>query len=173
LTIAPIEETVDEILEFIREFYQRMDSGLDIENELYKLFDELKEDLWTLIEYPYVDKVYRDSYYTYFASKHNAYARDCIRVSFFAGEINHEEFRSATDESRLKNLFRGYLVIRPTSKKSTISFSDLLNGQRRIDGDVVAPFNRRISERMNKTVREFQKKQRSSLEKASRIVLNA
>ena len=53
MTIAPIEETVDEILEFIREFYQRMDSGLDIENELYKLFDELKEDLWTLIEYPY------------------------------------------------------------------------------------------------------------------------
>jgi Papain-like cysteine protease AvrRpt2 len=114
LTIAPIEETVDEILDFIEEFYQREDYDLEIENELHKLFDELKEDLWTLIEYPYVDKVYRDSYYSYFASKHNAYARDCIRVSFFASEINHEEFRSAADESRLKNLFRGYLVIRPT-----------------------------------------------------------
>jgi hypothetical protein len=59
------------------------------------------------------------------------------------------------------------------TKKSTISLSDLLNGEKRMDGVVVARSNRRISERMKKTVREFQKKQRISLEKASRTVLNA
>ena len=114
LTIAPVDEAVDEILAFIQEFYQREDFDLSIENELYKVFDELKEDLWVVIEYPYVDKVYRDSYYSYFASKHNAYARDCIRISFFSAEISHEQFRTADGEEHLKETFRGYLVIRPT-----------------------------------------------------------
>lgn len=59
------------------------------------------------------------------------------------------------------------------TKKSTISLSELLNGQKRIDGVVVARFNRRISERMKKVDREFQKKQWISFEKASRTVLNA
>jgi hypothetical protein len=114
LTIVPIDDAVDEILVFIRDNYARAETDLNIETELYKVFDELREDLWVLIEYPYVDKVYRDSYYSYFSSKHNEYARDCIRVSFFADEIDHGQFRTAEGENQLKQLFRGYLIIRPT-----------------------------------------------------------
>jgi hypothetical protein len=59
------------------------------------------------------------------------------------------------------------------AKKTTISLSDLLKDRDRVHGTVVAQFNQRIKARMKNTVRDFQKKQRISLEKASRIVLNA
>jgi len=59
------------------------------------------------------------------------------------------------------------------AKKTTISLSDLLKDHDRLSGTVVAQFNQRIKARMKNTVRDFQKKQRISLEKASRIVLNA
>ena len=88
--ISPLEESVDSILELIKDNFNKTDDDNFIEQELYKIFDELKDDLWVIIEYPYVDKIYRDSYYTYFASKHNHYYRDCLRVSFFTDEITNE-----------------------------------------------------------------------------------
>jgi hypothetical protein len=113
-SITSIDEAVDEIKTYILDYYKKEDIDLDIEKELYKVFDKLDESLWVGIEYPYVDKVYRDSFYSYFASKHNTYYRDCIRISFFANEIKNEDFRSNTGEIYLKENFRGFLVVRPT-----------------------------------------------------------
>jgi hypothetical protein len=113
-SITQINEAVNTVKDFIFKFYKKEDIDLSIESVLYQVFDELKDDLWVAIEYPYVDKVYRDSFYTYFASKHNLYARDCIRVSFFASELNHSHFRNKEGEQYLRNNFRGYLIIRPT-----------------------------------------------------------
>lgn len=113
-SITQISEAVSTIKDFIFNFYKKEDIDLSIESALYGIFDELKDDLWVTIEYPYVDKVYRDSFYTYFSSKHNLYARDCIRVSFFATAINHSNFRNKETEQFLQNNFRGYLIIRPT-----------------------------------------------------------
>ncbi|MDI9256516.1 cysteine peptidase family C39 domain-containing protein [Flavobacterium sedimenticola] len=112
--ISPLEEAVDSILELIDDNFNKKDDDNFIEQELYKIFDELKEDLWVIIEYPYVDKIYRDSYYTYFASKHNHYYRDCLRVSFFSDEITNEHFRNEELVSELNEKFLGYLVVRPT-----------------------------------------------------------
>lgn len=112
LSIVPISDSVKTIIDFIQTYYHKED--FDLETILYNVFDKFKEDLWVVIEYPYVDRVYRDSYYTYFASKHNSYPRDCIRVSFFASKISSNYFRSIRGEKRLKKSFRGFLIIRPT-----------------------------------------------------------
>lgn len=112
--ITPLEEAVGSILELIENNFNKKDDDNFIEKELYKIFDNLKEDLWVIIEYPYVDKIYRDSYYTYFASKHNHYYRDCLRVSYFTDEITNEHFRNEELVSELNEKFLGYLVVRPT-----------------------------------------------------------
>ncbi|MDO7138917.1 hypothetical protein [Algibacter lectus] len=78
------------------------------------MVDELKENLYCVIEYPYVDKVYRDSYYNYYASKHYTYQRDCIRVSLFSREIQHNDFLNSEKHLDLNDKYLGYFVLRPT-----------------------------------------------------------
>ncbi len=74
----------------------------------------LKKNAHFVIEYPYVDKVYRDSYYSYFSSKLNHYPRDCIRVSIFEKPVKTEEFLSEKNHPSIKEKYRGYFVVRPT-----------------------------------------------------------
>jgi hypothetical protein len=74
----------------------------------------LKKNAHFAIEYPYVDKVYRDSYYSYFSSKLNHYPRDCIRVSIFDKPVETAEFLSEKNHSSIKEKYRGYFVVRPT-----------------------------------------------------------
>ena len=73
-------------------------------------------ELWVGIESNYIDKLYRDAYYNYYSSKLNEYKRDCIRLSFFAGEITLDDFFTDKSAERLQNLFRGFMVIRPTPR---------------------------------------------------------
>lgn len=75
---------------------------------------ELRGDLFVCVEHPYVDKVYRDSYYKYFASKRDEFSRDTIRLSFFDSEVLEEDFRSCEKQSDLQNHYVGFIVIRPT-----------------------------------------------------------
>jgi len=81
---------------------------------LDKYFEQYIDTLYALIETPYVDKVYRDSYYHYFSSKRNNYNRDCIRISFFDGEIRGEMFRNVAEIEELTKRYLGFIVIRPT-----------------------------------------------------------
>ncbi len=71
--------------------------SLEIAEDLYDThlkthIDRLRESVWFLIEWPYVDKVYRDSYYTYFSSKLSEYRKDCMLISLFEGEVVPEDF---------------------------------------------------------------------------------
>lgn len=118
IEIAPIEEAVDALQEKVREFFlkdleDQFYSPL-VETELGKLIDDLREGLYCVIEYPYVDKVFRDSYYNYYASKHFRYQRDSIRVSLFKSEINAEEFLNPEHHDVLNEKYLGYFTIRPT-----------------------------------------------------------
>ncbi|AYL96529.1 hypothetical protein [Mucilaginibacter celer] len=70
--------------------------------------------LWFVIEHPYVDKFYRDTYYNYYSSKLGDYSRDSIRVSVFSEEISDEQFRSENQVTRLRNTYLGFFTIRPT-----------------------------------------------------------
>lgn len=79
--------------------------------------------IFTLVSYPfvifvesdYVDKVYRDSYYTFFSNKHISPERNCIRLSIFKGELsslNIEDF-SQKNEDNLQAQFVSSIVLRP------------------------------------------------------------
>jgi len=83
-----------------------------IKNNIHDFFKPLKKDLNVFIEYPYVDKVYRDSYYTYFSTKYKPYPRDSIRLSFFSSEV--KGIHQPTDHRFLEEHFMGYCTIRPT-----------------------------------------------------------
>lgn len=118
IEISPIDEALEAIIEKIKECFL---GGLAdqfispyIETDIAKLIEELREDLSCVIEYPYVDKVYRDSYYSYYASKHFTYQRDCIRVSLFDGTIEEDDFLNSKNHKKLNKKFLGYFVLRPT-----------------------------------------------------------
>jgi hypothetical protein len=83
---------------------------------------EFREDLHVTIESPYVDKIYRDTYYNYYSSKLNRYYKDCIRISFFLPGVDFdgimlnnlevEELRCQFNET-----YMGFLILRPTFPK--------------------------------------------------------
>lgn len=112
--IVELSELELEVNGLIQEAYDIERIDPQTENELSYLIEVLKDDLFVSIEYPYVDKVYRDSYYNYFASKHNEYYRDCVRLCFFDEQIGAEDFRSVAGFEKLQKAFKGYVVIRPT-----------------------------------------------------------
>lgn len=116
-SIVKIEDAVDEILSLIAEAYGKENADIELETTLADVFDEMKDGLSVFIEYPYVDKVYRDSYYSYFASKHKEYYRDCIRVCIFESAIEPDFFRSTEHHEFLQRNFLGYVIIRPTFPK--------------------------------------------------------
>ncbi|MBA4391149.1 MAG: hypothetical protein C0399_09440 [Syntrophus sp. (in: bacteria)] len=86
----------------------------DCRNLIDNYLKHLRDDLAVLIEYPYVDNVFRDSYYFYFSSKHRTYERNCIRLSFFDGLMNLDSFRDGKLSETIKDKFLGICVIRPT-----------------------------------------------------------
>lgn len=77
-------------------------------------FQRFQPDIHFVIEYPYVDRVYRDSYYSYFSTKMNVYKKDCIRLSFFSGEVRAGQFRDESQISDLRNRYLGFMILRPT-----------------------------------------------------------
>jgi len=81
--------------------------------------DTLKNDLFVLVEHPYVDKVYRDTYYQYFSSKLHEFDRDTIRLSFFNREIKTTNFfdKNLKDKIREEETYLGFVTIRPTFPK--------------------------------------------------------
>ncbi len=114
--ITPIENANKSISQILLDTFklEENEEKIELENNINDLFDELREELYVVIETPYVDKFYRDSYYTYFASKHREYSKDCIRISFFADEITPEHFRDNDLFQELQDKFLGYSILRPT-----------------------------------------------------------
>jgi hypothetical protein len=115
LTICDLpncQETVRTILN--EEFKLNLSLIEDSLDQLTDFFRLLKQQLFFCIEYPYVDKVYRNEYYHYYSSKLLDYPRDCIRISFFDRMIKNEDFRSQEKISFLQDCYKGFLVLRPT-----------------------------------------------------------
>ncbi|EMK00263.1 MULTISPECIES: hypothetical protein [unclassified Leptospira] len=74
---------------------------------LEQLWLEIKDEAIVVFEYPYVDPLYRDSYYTYYSAKHRRYERDCIRIHFFNSS-------SVSDPADGSKSYFGFVVLRPT-----------------------------------------------------------
>ena len=78
-TIA-IKDTCAEIEKIFKAKYQLTNNNLN--NSLTILKDYLaclQDNLFVMVEYPYVDKTYRDTYCNYFASKKDDYPRNTPR----------------------------------------------------------------------------------------------
>lgn len=91
-------------------------NNIDTANRVKAFVNEMRTDLWCYVEFPYVDKVYRDIFYSYFASKLDNFSRDCLRVSFFSTEICDNDFRTPEGHGKLLENFLGYAVLRPLRK---------------------------------------------------------
>lgn len=110
-----ISKTVEETIKFIKEHYQVNSYESDAKVKLAEFLSGLRKDLKVFIEHPYVDKVFRDSYYFYFSTKHKLYPRDCIRLSFFQSDVEFDHLYDAEEnQNYLQDRFVGYCVIRPT-----------------------------------------------------------
>lgn len=89
------------------------------DNISFRVLDDLFRDqmpFTAVVEHMYVDRTYRDSYYTYYSAKHFNYSRYCKRVSFFSGTF--EASFIDCDETDLEQSFMGTIVIRPISGRS-------------------------------------------------------
>lgn len=86
--------------------------NLDV-NRILTYINNIKDDVCLYLEYPYVDKVYRDNYYHYFSSKYKEYKRDCIRVSIFSVSISREDLIKSDSFNKLQENYLGYFIIRP------------------------------------------------------------
>jgi hypothetical protein len=73
-----------------------------------RLIDSLKDEISLFLEYPYVDRYYRDTYYMYFSSKFKTIERDCIRIHIF----DTPNF-IGLDKERDEGSYCGYFVVRP------------------------------------------------------------
>jgi len=77
----------------------------------------MRQDLHVLVEHPYVDKDYRDTYYHYYATKNSAYSRNSIRLSFFLNSVEETHFRDPAQFDAIQSGYLGFLSVRPTFPK--------------------------------------------------------
>jgi hypothetical protein len=80
-------------------------------------FETFRRDLTLVAEFPYTDKVFRDSYYNYHAAKYRAVGRDCMRVFLFEVELGLTSIPSGLPKARLQKHFLGYIVLRPLTER--------------------------------------------------------
>ncbi|MFL0102038.1 hypothetical protein [Tenacibaculum maritimum] len=142
--IAPLEETTEAIMDLFEKeiFYKEVKESyiIDIENQLETfLTEDLSEGMYCLIEYPYVDKLYRDSFYHYFSSKHYSYKRDTIRVSLFKNEISEEMFLDGNKHKELEDIYLGYFIVRPL--RSSIFGRSHINPEALTKNSCICSFN--------------------------------
>ncbi len=112
------KESARELFKYILEedfHFNDNDTIILYEKIIKKHIDKLIDECHFFAEFPYVDKVYRDSYYHYFSSKLTPYLRDCARISIFNSEITMDDFRDAEKITKLQEKYLGYFVLRPTS----------------------------------------------------------
>jgi len=84
---------------------------LETRDLLISRFVSLKDELIAVYEYPYVDKLYRDTYYNYFSVKHKSYYRNCVRISFFKSDFDIS--RLMTYQYVQGDECLGFICIRP------------------------------------------------------------
>ncbi|MCE9597062.1 MAG: hypothetical protein K8S54_03760 [Spirochaetia bacterium] len=85
-----------------------------VKNETWKaMITRIPLPATVLVEDPYVDYFFRDTYYAYFSGKHSPVSRDCIRLSIFQSiDIEWEDFFSVEGQKRIQESFVGLAILR-------------------------------------------------------------
>ena len=73
--------------------YDRLVDILDVEFEPAVIAEELKNNISSeivsgvLVEYDYIDKDYRSTFYNFYAKMGRPYRQDCVRLHFFDNDV--------------------------------------------------------------------------------------
>lgn len=69
-----------------------------------------------LVEFGYIDKDYRSTFYRHYAKKGRPYRDDCVRLHFFEAGVSYDEERSSLSSMSpsLEGQYFGFMVLRPT-----------------------------------------------------------
>lgn len=84
-----------------------------VDNLEKRYFSMLNPNLVVVVEYPYVDKVFRNSYYRYYAGKAEYTSRDCIRLSFLI-DTKPSLANKDMNPDVWTTQYQGFMVLRPT-----------------------------------------------------------
>ena len=110
------EEIVNVIIDNLHLIHDNPDSRTYVIDRIANFLGTLHNDLTILVETEYVDKVYRDSYYTLYSTKLSGYSRNCVRISFFTSDFNENTSITVTNIEAIRNAYLGFLVIRPLAE---------------------------------------------------------
>lgn len=115
-SIKDLKNRQEEIVKFIADGLN-LSKTEEIDNVLKILdehLDKLRPELTIVLETEYVDRGYRDSYYTYYSTKLEQYERNCIRLSLFENSITSNNV--TIDEcyaKKLQDAYLGFIILRP------------------------------------------------------------
>lgn len=103
--------------EVFNNIIEKIISTLRDSNSSYKIFFDVLDSMlkkWRVItvytESLYIDRIHRDSYYSFYSGNHIETSRYCKRVLFFRGNIANQNDNNI---KMLQNKFLGSMVIRP------------------------------------------------------------
>jgi hypothetical protein len=94
-----------------------LDADFQPEAVVRKLKEGIRETVaGILIEYGYIDKDYRSTFYSFYAKKGRLYRDDCIRLHFFDAEVGYDPATTSLTcaNERLDDHYFGFVVLRPT-----------------------------------------------------------
>jgi hypothetical protein len=105
-----------DLIEFLKQFLHEIYfyEEKNIEKKISNYIKNLRDDLYVYVEYPYIDRVYRDSYYNYYSKKLANYDRDCVRLSLFKKKYDINNFRNLKNTTNIERSYLGFIIIRPT-----------------------------------------------------------
>ena len=82
-----------------------------VPKQLKELVVNLRDDVQFVLESPYVDRHYRDTYYSFHSSKFKKTGRNCVRVHIFEGKITGDDLYN--NKIDLDERYLGFFIIRP------------------------------------------------------------
>jgi hypothetical protein len=96
----------------IKFFYDLLSAILSVSlND--KTLNNKPKGITIIIENHYVDKAYRNSFYTYFSQRHFVHNRDCRRITVYKGKYKNFLDFLKTDETKISMI--GFIVLNPLS----------------------------------------------------------
>ncbi len=116
--LTSIKEIDNLIPILCKEFDLSEKTAIDVLNRdnigLKFYLQNIKEECFFFVETNYVDKVYRDSYYHYYSTKHYPYKKNSLRISFFDQAMDLDDFKNKTKQDFIQEHYLGFIILRPT-----------------------------------------------------------
>jgi len=110
-------DLVEDVKWTLREKFNIGEIQIDVieREELFDFLKTISKDVFYIFETNYVDKLYRDSFYSFFSTKQILLPRNCVRISFFSEKIDEETYYDKAGRKKMRDSYLGYLVVTPNA----------------------------------------------------------